>query len=178
MSLTSRLFFFSLCVAISTFSSDTLSAQETDPVPLSGSGKPVPTGLSIVYDPGTGDVSASAPITTDLTALQLLSQGSLFTGQCDNTSGAFDVCDPDEVFKLETDGFATVGFGPILLPNIGGDTLVKDLLVNGASVGGGFDVGSGTYLVHPDFVPEPSSGFIFACGLFCIVASLCGRVRF
>jgi len=179
MSLSKRLFFLSTLVAVSLTFVAALSAQEeTDPIPLMASGATVSTGLSIIYDRESGRVSASAPLSTDLTALQLLSENSLFTEECVGVDGAFDVCNPDEVFKLVVDGFATVDFGPILTPNLAGETLLMDLKVNGASLGGGFDVGDGPFLVHSDFlIPEPTTGIIFGCGLCFLVASLRGRMR-
>ena len=174
MSLKTRLFLLSSLVTMLTISSGTLSAQEIDPVRLMLSDVPVPTGLSVLYDFDSGRVSAKAPDGTGLTALQLLSDNDLFTGECENVDGAFDVCAADEVFKLEIEGFESVDLGPILDPNLGGQGLVEDMWVNGASVGGGFDTGDGAFLV---VIPAPSSGFILGCGLCFLFASLRRRMR-
>jgi hypothetical protein len=69
----------------------------------------------------------------------------------------FDVCLPQQVFKLVPGGFLEANLGPILEPKLARDSLLSDLLVDGASVGGGFYFGDGPLLVHTGFVPEPSS---------------------
>jgi hypothetical protein len=125
---------------------------------LHGSASPVSAGLSLIYDPGTGHLTVDAPNGIKLSAFQLESTGSHLTGQCEHMGGPFDVCTNSKVFKLVTDGFETLDLGPVLQPDLRPNDLLDDLTIDGATLPSGFHVGTGAYLVHPAFVPEPGSG--------------------
>lgn len=136
-------------------------------------GAVVPDGLSLIYDPNSGRLSVSAPSGSPLTALEIESTSGQFTKACEGLGGPFDVCFTTKVFKMDVNGFASVNFGPILPANLSPSQLVGDLAVDGATLGGGFNTGSGVYLVHPSAaIPEPSSWLLlafsslFAGGLF------------
>ncbi len=136
------------------------------PITLNGAGTPRETALSVNYDVETGRVLVTAPEGFPLTAIQLLSASQQFTSTCESLGGAFDLCTSEEVFKVLPDGFPSVELGQILSADLAGDGLLADLLVNGATVGGGFHAGDGPLLVHADFVPEPSSGVLLVIGGF------------
>ena len=121
--------------------------------------------LSVVYSAETGAVSVSAPDGFPLMALQLKSASSQFTQNCESLGGAFDLCLPNEIFKVETAGFSSVDFGSILEPGLSEESLLVDLAVNGATVGGGFIVGEGPLLVRSGIVPEPAGLLLLAIGL-------------
>jgi hypothetical protein len=143
------------------------TAQQSPYSPFEPLGAPTADGLSVVYDPATGRVTATPPTGTQLTALELRvadSNSLAFTGTCEDLSGPFDVCKPEKVFKLKTAGFDYVDFGAILPANLAGQEVLAGLLVGGASMGGGFNTGTGKFLVHPDFVPEPFSGIMLGLG--------------
>jgi hypothetical protein len=143
------------------------SAQQSPYSPFEPRGTSTLDGLSVVYDPDTGRVTATPPAGTQLTAFELRSADTsrlAFTGNCEDLGGPFDVCTPTKVFKLKTAGFDYVDFGAILPANLPGNDVLADLLVGGASVGGGFKTGTGKFLVHPDFVPEPLSATLFGLG--------------
>lgn len=143
-----------------------------EPTALSPSALPVPTSLTVTYDPNSGRVIATAPDGSALTAFELRSESGAFDGSCDNLSGPFDVCTPSKVFKLDTNGFPSIDFGEILPTGMSGEWLLGDLRADGASKGGGFATGNGVFLVHADFVPEPMAGSLFLGGalmLACMV---------
>ena len=143
------------------------SVVQAAPSPLSPSEAIRPDGLSVIYDPGSGYVSARAPDGSQLTAIELRSNEGMFTGECDNLGGVFDVCNDGKVFKLATAGFSSVDLGPILPTLKTSSVLVSDLLVDGASVGGDFITGSGAYLI---VVPEPAGATLLGLG-FVLLAS-------
>lgn len=136
------------------------------------SGVPVSNGLSITYDPDTGRVSVDAPGDTKLTAFELRSASQQFTQTCENLGGIFDVCSANKVFKMDPNGYGAADFGAVLPTNLDAVSIMSDVTVDGASLGGGFDVGQGIYLIHKGVVPEPSS-----FGLAGIVLLALGRLR-
>jgi len=144
------------------------------PVPMTPSSSPSDSGLDVIYDVNTGNVSATAPSGSSLTALQLNSASGLFNGTCDALQGPFDVCTAEKVFKLDTFGFDSFDYGNILAAGLDASMLAGDLEVDGASLGGGFNVGTGPYFVA---VPEPTSIITLLCGVAFLFVALCGRVR-
>ncbi len=149
------------------------SVVRATPSPLTPSGVVHDDALSVVYDPATGHLSAMSPDGSPLSALELKSASKMFTSECDNLGGVFDVCTDAKVFKLTTAGFEDVDFGAVLPTDVSGQSLLDDLAVDGATFGGGFETGSGMYLVHPDFVvPEPAAFALFGLG-----AMLMGATR-
>ncbi len=150
------------------------SQARTAPIPLTPASSPVPDGLSVVYDRMTGRVTATAPTGTSLTALELRSGTSSFlTAGCEGLTEMFEVCDPDKVFALDTNGFTSVDYGAILPTGWTVDEMAADLVMDGATVGGGFNTGSGAFVVVTPPVPEPTS----ACLLATSVGMLCMAFR-
>jgi hypothetical protein len=154
----SILFVMAACLTI-------LSDSHAAPTAMSPSAVPVLNGLTVVYDPASGRVTATAPEGSSMTAFELRSQSAVFDGSCDDLGGPFDVCNSGKVFKLDTEGFGDVDFGQILPAGMSGTALLEDLMADGASKGGGFATGQGVYLVHADFIPEPLTGSLFAGGV-------------
>ncbi len=117
-----------------------------------------PQHLSLVYEAGTGRVTVDAPDGMPLTAIELRVADGSFTQNCENLGGPFDVCSTTKVFKMSMSGFDRVELGPILPQNVSEGSLRRNLVIDGASVGGGFNQGEGLMLVTPGIgVPEPSS---------------------
>lgn len=173
--MTSKMTITLTMMGIALFTISTASADSI-PLPLTPLPEASPTGLSVIYTPETGNVTVTAVAGTSLTTLQLDSLDSLFNGNCDGLDGGFDVCDPDKVFTINTDGFENVNFGEILARDIVWEDLQQDLLVNGSSLGGGFDVGDGPFLAHSG-VPEPSSLLGLVSGLGLLIVSRRRRSR-
>ncbi|MCP4190406.1 MAG: PEP-CTERM sorting domain-containing protein [Planctomycetaceae bacterium] len=153
-------------LGIALFFVSTAAAQVADPLPLTPVPEVASDGLSIIYSVETGNLAVQATGGTSLTTIQLDSQTGLFNGNCVGLFGPFDVCSSDKVFTINTDGFETIDFGNVLESGLPWEELEADLLANGSSSGGGFDVGSGPFLVHAG-VPEPSGliGLITGIGL-------------
>jgi hypothetical protein len=164
------LFVMAACLAIS-------GVLHAEPSAMSPAGFPITNGLNVVYDPASGHVTATAPGGTFLTALELRSQSAAFVGSCENLSGPFDVCNEGKIFKLDTEGFGTIDFGAILPAGMSGAALLEDLMVDGASKGGGFLTGEGVFLVQADFVPEPIGGSLFVGGALLLGLAVRSRLR-
>lgn len=150
------------------------SVAMASPVPMSPRSSASGTGLDVIYDADTGNLSATAPSGSSLTALQVTSESGLFNGTCGNLNGPFDVCTDEKVFVLNTNGFESFDYGNVLATGLSASTLLSDLKVDGATAGGGFDVGTGPYFVA---IPEPTSILTLLCGFAFLFAALCGRVR-
>jgi hypothetical protein len=130
-----------------------------------GSNVPVSSGLSIIYVPESGRLSATAPQGSMLTALEIQSAAGNFTGTSENLDGIFDFSSPHKLFKLRTGGFSSLELGPILPTGLTPEAMLTDLTVDGASLGGGFNVGTGIFLVHPLIaVPEPGAASLVVLG--------------
>lgn len=138
------------------------SVANAAPSSLTSSPSIVPDGLTVVYDPLTGGLATHAPDGKPLSAFELRSAGELFLGTCENTDGPFDVCRPEKIFTLDTKGFQEIDYGPALPSNLTSGLLLGDITVDGASVGGDFDYGTGTYLY---VVPEPMASGLMVLGL-------------
>ena len=147
----------------------TAAAQVADPLPLTPESEPSSDGLSIIYSVETGNLAVEATGGTSLTTIQIDSQSGLFNGNCVGFYGPFDVFSSDKVFTINTDGFETLDFGDVLETGLPWEELEADLLVNGSSSGGGFDVGTGPFLVHAG-VPEPSGLFGLLTGIGLLLA--------
>jgi len=114
--------------------------------------------LSLVYEADTGRLTVDAPAGAPLTAIEVRSSAGRFTKTCEGLGGPFDVCSTSKVFKMDVAGFDRVELGAVLPQNLTVDELKGDLIVDGATAGGGFNQGDGTLLVHRGIaIPEPSS---------------------
>jgi hypothetical protein len=158
MSWTKPIFTLVAVTALLAFAASSNAAGLT----LSAALAPSPAHLTVVYDPASGHVTAYAPHGTSLTALELRSSSLGLTEDCSSAFfGPFDVCSTEKVFKLVTGGFETLDMGNILPSGLTPQQIAEDMMVDGASVGGGFDVGQGAIVVA---VPEPVSGALLVCG--------------
>ena len=117
---------------------------------------------SLVYNAGTGELSVDAPAGTDLTSINITSDGSKFIGDKPAAlDGAFDNFAGDNIFKATFGSmFGSISFGNVLAPGISADELKADLTAVGSLAGGG-DLGD----VDLVWIPEPSSIVLLALGL-------------
>ena len=109
---------------------------------------------SLVYDPGSGELSVDAPAGKELTSINISSAGSLFTGDKPAVlDGAFDNFAADNVFKATFGGsFGSISFGNVLPADLSKEAVTADLSAVGSLAGGG-DLGE----VDLIYVPEPSA---------------------
>ena len=150
------------------------SVATASPVPMSPRSSASASGLDLIYDVNTGNLTATAPEGSSLTALQVTSASGLFNDTCGNLTGPFDVCTADKIFVLNTDGFVSFDYDNVLDPGLDPSMLVNDLEIDGASSGGGFNVGTGPYFVA---IPEPTSVLTLFFGFAFLFAAFCGRLR-
>jgi hypothetical protein len=93
---------------------------------------------SIVYDAGTGEIRVDAPLSTELTSINIDSASSMFSGTPQNLGGTFDNFAPNNVFKATFGGsFGSLSFGFIAPPGLGEAAVASDLTVVGSLDGGG-----------------------------------------
>ena len=139
-----------------------------------GPGEPGDGQTSLVYDPGSGELSVDAPAGNELTSINITSDGSLFLGDKPPVlDGAFDNFAADNIFKATFGGsFGSISFGQVLAPDLQRDALVADLTVVGSLSGGG-DLGPVDLIV----VPEPTAILLFLLGIVAISRGSLGRHR-
>lgn len=116
-------------------------------------------GISLIYDPASGDLTIQPPEGIQLTAIELRSANGSFTGDCDGLDSPFDVCTSTKIFKLDVDGFSKTSLGNVLRSGMKADQLAADLTVDGATLPSGFNVGSGVFITT---VPEPATCSLLA----------------
>lgn len=95
---------------------------------------------TLSYDPNDGNFSLSTPDgLPPLAALRLRSKSVVFTGPTPETLNPnfFDVFKTDQLFKLDTEGFAHVDFGTAITPGLSESLLAEDLCFEGAILHGG-----------------------------------------
>ena len=121
---------------------------------------------SLVYDASTGGLSVNAPASTELTSINVTSDGSLFIGDKPAVlDGAFDNFAADNIFKATFGGsFGSIEFGQVLPGGLSREAVVADLSAVGSLAGGG-ELGD----VDLIYIPEPSAVVFLVLGLF-----LCG----
>ena len=135
----------------------------TGPYAAIGSdGTPGDGQTSVVYDPGTGELSVDPAAGKELTSINITSAGSMFIGDKPAAlDGAFDNFGADNIFKATFGGsFGDISFGNVLATGIDRDDLAADLSVVGSLAGGG-DLGA----VDLVYVPEPTSAVLVLCGI-------------
>ena len=117
---------------------------------------------SVVYDPGTGEVSVDAAAGTELTSININSAAGIFTGEAAaNLGGSFDNDADENIFKATFgSSFGSLSFGNVAQAGLSEDFLLNDLTVVGSLAGGG-DLGE----VDLVYVPEPASALLLAIGL-------------
>jgi hypothetical protein len=125
------------------------------------------------YNAETGEVWVDAPASVELTAINIDSESSIFTGDpAQNLGGAFDHSTDANIFKATFgSSFGSLSFGSVAQPGLSQEFLADDLTVVGSLAGGG-DLGN----VDLVYVPEPSVWVFTWLGLFGLVGCV-GRDR-
>ena len=129
---------------------------------------------SVVYDPGSGELSVDPAAGNELTSINITSAGSKFVGDKPAAlDGAFDNFAADNVFKATFGGsFGNISFGNVLAAGIPEAELAADLTVVGSLAGGG-DLGD----VDLVYLPEPSSMLLGLLGAMIFASRIRGRRR-
>ena len=117
---------------------------------------------SVIYNPGTGELSVDAPAGLELTSINIDSAGGVFTGAAaQNLGGSFDNDADNNVFKATFgSSFGSLSFGNVAQPGLSEDVVANDLTVVGSLAGGG-DLGA----VDLIYVPEPSALVLLGLGV-------------
>ncbi|MEZ6119974.1 MAG: FG-GAP-like repeat-containing protein [Pirellulaceae bacterium] len=93
--------------------------------------------LQIIYDAGTGEVSLRN-LGAPLTAFELTSDaGRFLLDSLENWNGPFDVVEANTLFRFDLAGFQELQLGKILANGVSWQSLVQDLKIDGARLGGG-----------------------------------------
>jgi hypothetical protein len=105
---------------------------------------------SVVYNPGTGELSVDTPFGGDyLTSLNVESAAGIFTGDAIPRAinwSVFDIDDDHTIFKVTFGGsdpnigdfpFGPLSFGNVAQPGLAMNFLLNDLSVSGSITGGG-----------------------------------------
>ena len=126
---------------------------------LAGVGTEGDDRTSLVYNPGTGDLSVDPPQGSELTSINITSASNKFIGDKPAAlDGAFDNFAADNVFKATFGGsFGAISFGRVLPAGLSEADVTADLSAVGSLAGGG-DLGA----VDLVYIPEPSA-FISSC---------------
>lgn len=122
--------------------------------------------ITLIYDPADGKLSLDAA-GKQLTALEVLSAGSNFTGaKPAQVSGLFDVFTPAKFFVLKPGDarFGDQDFGAPMKAGLSMDAVAADLSVSGALFPQG-----GLGSVDLMYVPEPSSMGLLGLGLLGLI---------
>jgi hypothetical protein len=120
---------------------------------------------SLVYNPGTGELSVDAPAAVQLTSINIDSSAGIFTGSpAQNLGGSFDNDSDNNIFKATFgSSFGSISFGNVAQSGLAEEFVLNDLAVVGSLAGGG-DLGN----VDLIYVPEPSTIALLAIGLLSI----------
>ena len=120
---------------------------------------------TLSYDGNDGNFSFSTPDgLPPLAALRLRSKSGVFTGPIPATINPnfFDVFQPDQLFKLDTDGFDRVDFGKAITPGLTEGLLTDDFCFEGAILHGAgipsMQFAGGQFLEPCDEAPMPGIG--------------------
>ena len=126
---------------------------------------------SIVYNPGTGELSVDSPAGTELTSINVDSAGGVFTADAAaNLGGSFDNDADNNIFKATFgSSFGSLSFGNVAQRGLSQDFVLNDLTVVGSLAGGGA-LGD----VDLVYVPEPGSVALLMCGM---AAVFLGQLR-
>ncbi|MCA9215536.1 MAG: hypothetical protein KDB27_20870 [Planctomycetales bacterium] len=89
----------------------------------------------LVYSPVNGELAVQSGL--PLTTLELISNSSIFSGECEGLDGLFDVCRPDKIFTLTPQGVRNQQFGTVAPPGVSARTWAEDLAIKGSFLQGG-----------------------------------------
>ena len=138
-------------------------------------GTPGDGNISVVYDPGTGEIGVDAG-GHEFMAFQIVSEAGVFTGPgpAENLDLAFFDRGYDwKVFKLDPGGFGDLSFGLLAAPGLDAAYLANDLTITGAFVGGGSIEGAVGLFV----IPEPGTLVMLLSGGLILLACAWRRRR-
>lgn len=157
------------CLAISAAFILLLSAESANAA-VPGGGTIDDDKISLIYDPGTGDLSIDAA-GQQWSTLEITSASGLFTG----TPAAglvlppFDVFSPTKYFLLKTAGMGDTHLGQVLPTGINLTTLGDDLTVNGSVLPRGNINDAQWGPVDLVWIPEPASMLLLGLGMASIL---------
>jgi hypothetical protein len=158
-----------MLVAIST---STASAQLAFKA-VSGGGVPDDEQTSIIYDAETGLLGLNAPASTELTSINIDSEGGLFAGMPENLDGDFDIFSAGTIFKATFgSSFGDLSFGMVYPVGLSEADVLADFTVDGSLA-----VGGGLGDVDLIYIPEPTSCVLLSIGLVGITGMAWRRRR-
>jgi hypothetical protein len=123
---------------------------------------------SILYDAFTGAIGVDAPASTQLTAINIDSAGSIFTGgPALNLGGSFDSFNQSNIFKATFGGsFGSITFGNVATTGLSEAFILSDFSVVGSLAGGG-DLGPvDLYYIGPSTPGTPGTPTVPVPGAF------------
>jgi hypothetical protein len=134
---------------------------------IAGKGNPNDEQTSIIYNPSTGELGVNAPVSTQLTSINIDSAGGIFTGaRAQNLGGSFDNDADNNIFKATFgSSFGSLSFGNVAQTGLSEQFVLNDLTVVGSLAGGGA-LGN----VDLVYVPEPSAIVLVWLGLAWLAA--------
>lgn len=114
----------------------------------------------IVYNAITGELGVDAPLSTNLTSTNIVSNAAIFAGDPLNLDGAFDTFSADNIFKATFGSdFGSLSFGFVTPPG-----LIAQFIANDFTVDGSLATGGGLGTVDLVYIPEPASLILLALG--------------
>jgi hypothetical protein len=162
MKLSAAIYTMAVAAMVFAMSTSTVCAQMTFAA-ISGGGNANDEQTSIVYDANTGEVGVNAPVSLELTSLNIASADALFSGSAQNLEGDFDIFSADTIFKATFgNSFGDLSFGQVYPTGMMEADVLADFSVDGSLASGG-GLGEVDLIYIP--VPEPTSCILLAMGL-------------
>ena len=119
---------------------------------------------SVFYSAITGEVAVNAPLSKNLTSINIDSDSAIFTGDpAQNLGGSFDNDTDDNIFKATFgSSFGNLSFGNVAQPGLSESFILSDLSAIGSLEGGG---GLGDVDLIYQNIPLPSTLLLLGSGL-------------